>query len=105
MLCAPQQQGSDSRGRLRGGANLVLLFVQVAQLDWLDPPDPMALRQAARQESRLIDPPPVRPNRHPLLRLQLFLVGAIDANGMLTSSGSTMARLPLEPVRNAAPSL
>jgi ATP-dependent RNA helicase DHX8/PRP22 len=45
-------------------------------LDWLDPPETNALRQAARQ---------------------LFLLDAIDANGDLTPCGVTMARLPVEP--------
>jgi len=48
----------------------------VASLEWLDPPEPLALRRA--------------------LRL-LFLLGALDVDGALTAHGRSMARLPLEP--------
>ena len=43
-------------------------------LEWLDPPDPLALRHAARH---------------------LYMLDALDAAGELTRDGTTMARLPL----------
>ena len=48
----------------------------VASLEWLDPPEPLALRRA--------------------LRL-LFLLGALDVDGALTAHGRAMGQLPLEP--------
>ncbi len=48
----------------------------VASLEWLDPPEPLALRRALRQ---------------------LYLLGALDADGALTAHGRLMGRLPLEP--------
>ena len=45
-------------------------------IDWLDPPEEVALRAALRS---------------------LFLLGALDADGSLTSIGATMSRLPVEP--------
>ena len=45
-------------------------------IDWLDPPEEVALQQAMRS---------------------LFLLGALDADGSLTSTGETMSRLPVEP--------
>ena len=43
-------------------------------VDWLDPPEPAALRQAVRE---------------------LFLLGALDRDGGLAPLGAAMARLPI----------
>ncbi|PON82810.1 RNA helicase family protein [Trema orientale] len=72
----PEIQRSSLAGSVLYLKSLDLQDIDILKFDFLDPPSPESLEDALKQ---------------------LYLIDAIDENGLITSIGRTMAELPLEP--------
>ncbi|XP_057949537.1 probable pre-mRNA-splicing factor ATP-dependent RNA helicase DEAH4 isoform X2 [Malania oleifera] len=75
-VTVPEIQRSSLAGSVLYLKSLDLSDIDILKFDFLDPPSSEALEDALKQ---------------------LYLIDAIDENGLITSVGRTMAELPLEP--------